>query len=439
MQMRILLDISVLGLGHAFPEMRSGTFRVHEYLAEGLAKSGECELLLCANYSSVAFAGCAEYVRENAILRTCPLLGTRENGRRFGRVTRAVHRAIRPLFPGRVIPAVLRDQAQRVDRTLHRPVSDATPGVDVFHSLGARLPPPPPSAPLSPTGAGRSPQRVVNIYDLAPLRLPHLYGANQRFLAEERIAGFRRGDWVITTSEASKRDLVELGGVEPERVFVIPLAADPRVFHPNQDATRIERVRDRLGIDAGAPYLLAINAHEGRKNMDAAIRAFSSAVTQGGASDLTFVIAGPASAQTGIQDALTDASRRRARVIPAGYVTDEDLAALYRGALAFVYPSLYEGFGLPPLEAMQCGTPVIAGRVTSLPEVVGDAGILVDLSDPDALGAAMLRLPRDAALRERLSALSIQRAAAFSWDRCTRETLAAYRAVTAVTAGSRIP
>ena len=89
-------------------------------------------------------------------------------------------------------------------------------------------------------------------------------------------------------------------------------------------------------------------------------------------------------------------------MILAGYVPDEDLATLYGGALAFVYPSLYEGFGLPPLEAMQCGTPVIAGRVASLPEVVGDAGILVDLGDPDTLGAAMLRLYRDAGLRERL-------------------------------------
>jgi glycosyltransferase involved in cell wall biosynthesis len=432
--MRILLDISVLGLGHVFPEMRGGTFRVHENLAEGLARSGECELFLCANYSSVAFAGCVEYVQSSAVLRSCPLLGPGAGAGAgagggsgsgssgvVGRLTRGMHRAIRPFFPGRVIPAFLREPARRVDRKLHPPVSDASPGVDVFHSLGARLPP--------PMGGGRAPQRLVNIYDLAPLRLPHLYGANQRFLAEERIAGLQRGDWVITTSEATRGDLAELGGVDPARVFVIPLAADPRIFHPHRDS-RTEQLRDRLGI-GGAPYLLALNAHELRKNMDAAIRAFGRAVAQSGAHDLTLVIAGPTSAEPGIQDALAEAAHRKARVIAAGYVSDEDLAALYRGALAFVYPSLYEGFGLPPLEAMQCGTPVIAGRVASLPEVVGDAGILVDLCDPGTLGDAMLRLYRDAALRERLSVLSLQRAAAFSWDRCTRQTLAAYRAVTA--------
>jgi glycosyltransferase involved in cell wall biosynthesis len=165
--------------------------------------------------------------------------------------------------------------------------------------------------------------------------------------------------------------------------------------------------------------------------MDAAIRAFTRTVAEGGARDLTLVIAGPASAEPGIQSALAEAAQRQARVILAGYVADEDLAALYGGALAFVYPSLCEGFGLPPLEAMQCGTPVIAGRVASLPEVVGDAGMLVDLADPGALPTAMLRLYRDAALRERLCDLSLARAATFSWERCTRETLAAYRAVLA--------
>jgi glycosyltransferase involved in cell wall biosynthesis len=96
-----------------------------------------------------------------------------------------------------------------------------------------------------------------------------------------------------------------------------------------------------------------------------------------------------------------------------------------------VYPSIYEGFGLPPLEAMQCGTPVIAGRVASLPEVVGDAGILIDLHDRDALRAAILRLYRDPVLRARLSAVSLERAGGFSWDACTRQTLAVYRTIMA--------
>lgn len=421
--MRVLLDISVLGLGHVFPEMRAGVFRVHEQLAEGLARSGECELFLCANYSSVAFAGCVEYLRSNSSLGALPLIGPRAGVGRVGRLTRAVHRKIRPFFPGRVLPGLLRESARRVDRRLHPPISDAPAGVDLFHSLGARLPP--------PAGGGKSPRRLVNIYDLSPFRVPNLYGA-QRYLAEERLAGLRYDDWVITSSEATRRDLAELCRVDRGRVFVIPLAADPNTFHPRVDTSRAAALRKRFGI-GDAPYLLALNAHELRKNMDAAVRAFGRAVRDG-AVDLALVIAGPPSAAAAIQNARAEAAARGARVILAGFVPDDDLAALYGGALAFVYPSLYEGFGLPALEAMQCGTPVIAGRVASLPEVVGDAGLLVDLNDPEALYRAMLELYRDAALRQRLSVLSLRRAAEFSWDRCTRQTLDAYRAVAAAIA-----
>ncbi|MET0398816.1 MAG: glycosyltransferase family 1 protein [Longimicrobiaceae bacterium] len=418
--MRVLLDVSVLGLGHAFPEMRGGTFRVHEHLAEGLARSGECELLLCANYSSVAFAGCVEYLRSSPALGALPLLApSAGGGGRLGRATRAVHRSLRPLFPGGALPGFLRDGARRVDGRLHPPVSDAPPGVDVFHSLGARLPPPP--------RRGTSPQRLVNIYDLAPLRLPHLYGARQRHLAEARIAGLRPGDRVITTSRATRRDLEELGGVDPERVFVVPLAADPRLFHPGVDAARAAALRARLGM-GDAPYLLALGGTDRRKNLGAAVRAFAGAVREVGARGLALVVAGPLPDDPELRGALAEAERAGARVVPAGFVPDGELATLYGGALALLYPSLYEGFGLPPLEAMQCGTPVIATRASSIPEVVGDAGILVEPGDDDALREAVLRLRGDGALRERLRGLSLRRAAEFSWDRCTRQTLDAYRA-----------
>ena len=113
--------------------------------------------------------------------------------------------------------------------------------------------------------------------------------------------------------------------------------------------------------------------------------------------------------------------------MPTGYVADEDLAALYSGALAFVYPSRAEGFGLPPLEAMQCGVPVITSNVSSLPEVVGDAGLLVEPEDLNGLAAAMLSLHNDASRRAELVARGLARAREFSWERFIGETLAAYR------------
>ena len=115
------------------------------------------------------------------------------------------------------------------------------------------------------------------------------------------------------------------------------------------------------------------------------------------------------------------------RIIITGYIPDEDLAALYSGALAFVYPSFYEGFGLPHLEAMQCGVPVITSNTCSLPEVVGDAGIMVDPTDADALCHSMLEIYNKSSLREAMSLKSIERAKQFSWEKCTQETLAAYK------------
>lgn len=425
--MRVLLDISVLGLGHARPDLRGGTFRVHEHLAEGLARSGECELSLCANYSSVAFAGCVEYLRASPALRDLPLLGpSATRGTRLGRVARSAQRSVRRLFPGGMLPTLVSEGARRVDRRLHLQVRDAAPGVDVFHSLGARLPDVVPGE--------RSPRRVVNIYDLAPVRLAALYGQRQRHLAEARLAGLGPGDWVITTSDASRADLVELAGVDPARVFVVPLAADPRLFSPDPDPGGAAAVRTRLGIGA-APYLLLLHAADPRKNGDAAIRACARAAREGAVRDgaaraPTLVIAGAPPSEPPLQAALADAARAGVRVILAGYVSDEELAVLFGGAVAFLYPSRYEGFGLPLLEAMQRGTPVIAGRVSSIPEVVGDAGLLVDLGDPDALPDAILRLWSDDALRARLSDRSRRRAATFSWERSVRETLAAYRVMT---------
>jgi glycosyltransferase involved in cell wall biosynthesis len=133
----------------------------------------------------------------------------------------------------------------------------------------------------------------------------------------------------------------------------------------------------------------------------------------------------------GILAALEAPGVPRDRIVLAGFVPDDELAALYSGATAFVYPSLYEGFGLPPLEAMTCGVPVIASNTSSLPEVVGEAGILLDPHDADGLSQAMLALYRDGRLRAELAARSLARAECFGWERFTRRTLDAYRAALA--------
>jgi glycosyltransferase involved in cell wall biosynthesis len=420
--MRVLVDVSWLGLGHLYEDARSGSYRAHLHLVEALARSGRCELLLCANCSSVAHAGCLEYLPTNETLRPLPFLSPRAplTGSIRG-AARWAHRSARRLVPSGAVLHALRRYGRYVDQHVHPPVSDATPPVDVFHSPGSPLPP-------RPRG-GRSPRRIVTIYDLAHGRYAHLHDDARRQSMGQVLASLHPDDWVITTSEATRAELHELGVAPPERVFVTPLAADPALFHPCRAPERMDAVRTRLGIPPG-PYLLALNVVDVRKNMDGAVRAFTRMVRQQGTGDLSFVLAGaPGRGTERLEVALAEARAAGARVVVTGYVPDADLAALYSGALAFVFPSLHEGFGLPLLEAMQCGTAVIGSSTSSLPEVVGDAGLTVDPLDLDALAEAMLALYRDDALRVRLGARALQRAAAFSWTRCGDETLAAYRAV----------
>jgi glycosyltransferase involved in cell wall biosynthesis len=216
--------------------------------------------------------------------------------------------------------------------------------------------------------------------------------------------------------------------VEPERITVAPLAASPDIFARETDARHIQTVRSRYGIPAGE-YILTVNTLEPRKNLAHAIRSFVELVEASHAKDLSFVLVG----NSGWKDEeilaqLSQSRVARDRVVVTGFVPDADLAALYSGGLFFVYPSLYEGFGLPPLEAMQCGLPVIASNTSSLPEVVGNAGLLIDPRDPTELTQAMSRLLEDTSLRATLQQRALERARQFSWERTADTTIAAYRA-----------
>jgi glycosyltransferase involved in cell wall biosynthesis len=223
-------------------------------------------------------------------------------------------------------------------------------------------------------------------------------------------------------SECTKQDLVELYGVSPDRVDVVPLGVDAASFRApsTQD---VAGVKTRFGIDG--PYLLFLGGIERRKNIPAIVRAFSQMDPD---SRPKLVIAGGAVAW----DPLASRSlrmgfeflprRARESIVFTGYVTDEEKVALLGGAEALVYPSLYEGFGLPVLEAMACGTPVVTSNVSSLPEVVGDAALLVDPRDDDEIADAMARVLHDDALRDRLRAAGPARAATFTWERTAQLT-----------------
>jgi glycosyltransferase involved in cell wall biosynthesis len=418
--LKILLDISIIGIGVIHPHMRGGGFRVDERLIAELAASGECELAFCANHSSVFHRGAEEYLLNRPALSKSALLGSPHSGTRsLRRMLAAAYRQARVVFPLGPLPGALRSGGHLLDRGVHRPVTDMPGGADIFHST---------HFPLPPLGRGASPHRFLTIYDLRTQRFPTLYDARSRSVADAILKSVGRGDSVITTSQSSRDELLGTGRLQPDQVFVVPLAADPERFKPCSDPEALRDVRSRYGIGEG-PYILAVSSIDIRKNMHLAIRAFTRLVREQPVGELQLVIAGASGSGTAeMAHALKDTREVRGRIVETGFVRDDDLAALYTGAVAFLYPSLYEGFGLPPLEAMQCGTPVITSNGSSLQEVVGDAGVMVDAEDVDALSAAMLDLLASPDLRARLSQRSLARATLFSWKRTGTAVLAAYRA-----------
>ncbi|MGE5833135.1 MAG: glycosyltransferase family 4 protein [Acidobacteriota bacterium] len=413
-KIRVLYDISKLGLAHFSVHRRGGSHRVDQHLVEGLIASRECELVFCANYASLAYEGCVAYLRGHHALGHVPLLCHRGSWMRRGmrNAIAIAHRALKVKRPDRPFPHFIRACGTVVDSRVQRPIVDAAPPADIHHSSTTPLPP-------LPRGR-RVPKRFVTIYDLYAARAP-ADAAYQRSLLES----VRAGDWVLTASEATRRDLGG-AGLDESRIRVTPLAADRRVFHPDTTEDPAE-IRVRFGIPAG-PYLLMLDSRHAHKNITRAVDAFARVIEERQIADLSLVLVGGTDGRGSPPAARVRVPPVRQRILRIGHVTDAALASLYRSATAFVYPSVYEGFGLPALEAMQCGTPVITSNISSLPEVVGGAALLVDPYDVDAIGAAMLTLARDPALRASLRAKGLARAAMFSWERTAACTIAAYRA-----------
>lgn len=265
---------------------------------------------------------------------------------------------------------------------------------------------------------------VVTVHDLAFVTAGEtMPAARRRYLTAMTARSVRHAARVIAVSESTARDLTRHFDVPPDRIAVTPLAADAR-FRP-LGADELDAFRRRTGIER--PYLLSVGTREPRKNGATLVRAFARIAPEI-VHDL--VLVGPAGWMGGELDrALADLPpATRARVRLTGFVGDDDLPRWYAGAAAFAYPARYEGFGLPVLEAMACGAPVVTSDVSSLPEVAGDAALLVSPEDEAGLAAALLRLATDPALATGLRQRGLARAAGFSWKRTAELTVEAYHA-----------
>lgn len=262
---------------------------------------------------------------------------------------------------------------------------------------------------------------VVTVHDLSFVRHPEWFRLNRalyyRFLLK-RTAGLAKR--FIADSEATAADLEHYLKLSGEEIDVVPLGVDPAFQPASSEAQRAVRTKYRLPEQ----FLLYVGTMEPRKNLPNVIGSWSGLPANEAP---PLVIAGRAGWKTEPVRQAAERSPRCGDIHFPGFVPQEDLPALYSAAWAFVWPSLFEGFGLPPLEAMACGTPVIASNVSSLPEAAGDAALLVNPDDQEAIAEAMRRISGDTALRAALRERGLARAAEFTWGRTAALTLDCYR------------
>lgn len=262
--------------------------------------------------------------------------------------------------------------------------------------------------------------QVVTIHDVSPLDHPEWqsrrFAAWYRFLTP-RLA--RRVKHVIVDSEFTKSRLLDCSGILPEKVTVIPCGVDSR-FHPRSEE-EVNAATVALSLPS-TRYILSVGSLEHRKNLNRLLAAWST-VQRRLPDDLWLVIAGAKGSSLVFRDVAPEGQEGRVpRVHFTGYVADEYLPALYSGALAFAYMSVYEGFGLPPLEAMAAGIPVLTGNMTSIPEVVADAGLMVDPFDVEAIADGLNRLAWSDDWRKELRRRGLNRVKLFSWDTAAAAT-----------------
>lgn len=264
---------------------------------------------------------------------------------------------------------------------------------------------------------------VVTFHDMTFFLYPHMHQAYKRLFFKLAIQlSARRANAIIADSESSRQDVINILNVDPHRVFTVPLGVAPH-FRPIDQPAALARIRQKYRLPE--QMILYVGVLEPRKNLPTLIRAFKSLVERGSAYKL--VIAGR---KGWMYDGLFRTINKLDlvnRVIFTGYVPEEELPLIYHAADLVVYPSVYEGFGLPVLEAMACGVPVITSNVSSMPEIVGNAGILVNPYRPEELAEAMYQILENADRRQHYAQQGLARAKDFSWARTARETLAVYQ------------
>ncbi len=427
--MKVCYDITVLGLGHVFPKARTGVFRVVENVAEQLVQQG-VQLQFVSELKPSSIIHSIDFLKDKGSFSSIdfPVNSNLKKRLSFykkkqkliediGNETSGIKKLWKKIELNQLrfyskVHYLLNDDNVLYNKLLN--------GCDIYHSPFSPIP--------KALNSIKEKSIFLTSYDLIPILFPQFAEKATIELIQNVLKSITPETWVLCISHATRNDLLNYLGnkVNADRVLVTELAASD-IFYKNVDADKKRLTRKKYNIPE-VPYVLSLCTLEPRKNIDGVIRAFFQMIKQEHIIDLNLVLVGTKGWMfEKIFEEIESESSLRDRIIVTGFVADEDLAAIYSDALVFVYPSFYEGFGLPPLEAMQCGIPVITSNTSSLPEVVGNAGIMIEPTDSNSLCEKMLLVYKDQELRNQMSERSLERASRFSWERCGEETVNAYR------------
>ena len=405
--MKIVLDVGVIGLAQLFESARTGIYRVISSLTLELLARSNIDLHFSSLSSLQVNQLTEKYLVDAGFAEKVYPINSLESSLRF--------------LGGLDIEVSQENLSAKILSKLYRISLSRRIGMsaDIYHSHYSSLP---------KFKGSHTPIKMLTVYDIIPLIHPEYFADGFADQFRPIVESFSvENDYLFTISECTKTDICSYFKMDPERIFVTPLAASSKLYYPVSDSNLIDEVKQKFNIPEGR-YFLTVATVEKRKNLETSIRCFREILKEPGCEDLSFVLVGTRGWK--VQELLDEIGNDhllKNRVVFSGFIPDQYLSILYSGATGFLYPSLYEGFGLPPLEAMQCGVPVIVSNTSSLPEVVGDAGILVDPLDSDQICQAMLNLLTDRELRDSYVRKGIKRAEKFSWKHCADQTIAGYQ------------